>query len=300
MAQPQTTLGIPEFLKPTLSKVFGTNMKERLDWEDSGYVVSTISDAYIDDRERASTGPAKVKNQNELAELDSGSVGFGKRYTMVATGVRIVVSEEVIRFAKYDEVVDGTEDCALSLKLNQEYTGADVFIKAYTSGYNGGDGVTFASASHPLVNGGTFSNQLSVFMSLSQPSIEQMCVNARRMPDSNGYQVNGFKINKLVIPPDLEFETMRILKSANQSDTANNAINALKSKNIDYHVNTYLTATDEYVGITNAKVGLRWVWAVKPEFRDDGDMIRYSKTFSGYQNYDCGWTDPRGAYFSNT
>jgi len=300
MASIQTTLQVPEFLYPTINKIFGTNMKERLEWEDSGYQVSTSDKAYIDDRERASTGPARVKNEGELAELDSGSVGFGKRYTMTAYGLRITVSEEMIRFCQYDEVVDGAKDCTQSLKLNQEYTAADPFIKAYTSGYNGGDGVTFASASHPLVNGGTFTNQLSVFMSLSETAVETMCTNARRMPDSNGYQVNGFKIQKLVVPPELEFDVMRILKSANQNDTANNAINALKSKNIDFHVNTYLTATDEWMGITNAKVGLRFIWAVKPELRDDNDQIRYTKTFSGYQNYDCGWTDPRGVFFSNT
>jgi hypothetical protein len=300
MANAQTTLGIPEFLYPTINKIFGANMKDRLDWEDSGYVVSTSAKAYIDDKERASVGPARVKNQNELAELESGSIGFGKRYTMVATGLRVVVSEETIRFSQYEEVVDGTKDCALSLKLNQEYTGADVFIKAYTSGYNGGDGVTFASASHTLPNGGTYSNQLPTFMSLSETAIETMWAAARRMPDSNGYQVNGFRIKKIVAAPENEFELDRILKSAQQNDTANNAINALKNKGVESHINTYLTATDEWIGITDAKVGLRWIWAVKPEFRDDGDMIRMSKTYSGYQNYDCGWTDPRGAFFSNT
>ena len=63
---------------------------------------------------------------------------------MVATGLRVVVSEETIRFSQYDEVVDDAEDCALGCNLRQEFDGADVFIKAYTSGYNGGDGVTFA------------------------------------------------------------------------------------------------------------------------------------------------------------
>lgn len=300
MANAQTTLGNYEFLKPTLDEVFGTNAKKRMDWEDSGFKVSTTSDAYVDDRERASTGPARVKNQNELAELDSGSIGFGKRYTMVAYGLRVIVSEEMMRFSKYQEAIDGTADCRQSLDLAQEYIAADVFVNAYTSGFNGGDGVVLGSASHTLPNGGTYSNMLSVFMSISETAIETMCTNARRMPDSNGYQVNGFKINKLVIPPDLEFDTMRILKSANQNDTANNAINALKSKNIDFAVNTYLTATDEYFGITDAKVGLRFIWAVKPEFRDESDPFRFSKTFSGYMNFDCGWTDPRGVYCSNT
>lgn len=300
MANAQTTLGNYEFLFDTLDEVFGTNGKKRMDWEDCGFKVSNTSDAFVDDRERAGTGPARVKNQNELAELDSGSIGFGKRYTMIAYGLRVIISEEMLRFAKQQEAIDGAKDCRLSLDLTQEYIAADVFINAYTSGFNGGDGVVLGSASHTMPNGGTYSNMLSVFMSLSETAVETMCTNARRMPDSNGYQVNGFKINKLVVPPDLEFDVMRILKSANQNDTANNAINALKSKNIDYAVNTYLTATDEYAAITDAKSGLRAIWAVKPEFRDESDKLRYSKVFSGYMNGAWGWTDPRGVYLSNT
>jgi len=98
----------------------------------------------------------------------------------------------------------------------------------------------------------------------------------------------------------LEFRCMRILKSANQNDTANNAINALKSKNIDMGVNRYFTSSTQYGAKTDAKAGLRFVWREKPSFDDESDEKRKSKTFIGYERFAVGWTNPRGVYLSNT
>jgi hypothetical protein len=301
MANPAAnTATIAPFLKPTLDIVWGSNIKGKLDWEDSGFDVSNTTDAFIDDQERASTGPMQVKVENELAAIDSFATGYSKRYMMVAYAQRVIVSKEAIADAKYEEAVNGAADVAQAAKLTQEYTAAAVWINAYTAGYNGGDGVVLGSASHPLVKGGTYSNMLTTFMSLSETSIETMVINASQMPDSNGWLVNGYNIKKMIIPKALEFRCMRILKSANQNDTANNAINALKSKNIDMGVNRYFTSSTQYGAKTDAKAGLRFVWREKPSFDDESDEKRKSKTFIGYERFAVGWTNPRGVYLSNT
>ena len=301
MANPAANLAtIAPFLKPTLDTVWGTNIKGSLDWEDSGFAVSNTQDAYIDDQERASTGPMQVKIENELAAIDSFATGYSKRYTMVAYAQRVIVSKEAIADAKYEEAVNGAADVAQAAKLTQEYTAAAVWINAYTSGFNGGDGVVLGSASHPLVKGGTYSNMLTTFMSLSETAIETMAINASQMPDSNGWLVNGYDIKKIVVPKALEFRLMRILKSAQQNDTANNAINALKTKNYGMGVNRYFTSSTQYGAVTNAKAGLRFVWREKPSFDDESDEKRKSKTFIGYERFAVGWTNPRGVYLSNT
>lgn len=288
------------FLKPTLDTVWGTNIKGKLDHEESGFEYSNTQDAYIDDQERASTGPMRVKVQNELAEIDAFAVGYPTRYYMIAYAQRIVVSKEAIADCKYDEAVNGTADLAQAAKLTQEYTAAGVWINAYTAGYVGGDGVVLGSASHKLVKGGTYSNMLNTYQSLSETAIETMCINASQMPDSNGWIVNGYDIKKMVVPKALEFRLMRILKSANQNDTANNAINALKSKNIGMGVNRYFTSSTQYGAVTDAKAGLRFIWREKPSFDDESDAQRRSKTFVGYERFAVGWTNPRGVFLSNT
>lgn|SRR5678815_1191884 len=295
-----TTSTIAPFLKPTLDKVWGTKIKGKLDWEDSGFDASNTQDSYVDDQERAGTGPMRVKVQNELAEIDAFASGYPTRYWMVAYAQRIIVSKEAIADCKYEEAVNGTRDLANAAKLTQEYTAAGVWINAYTSGYTGGDGVVLGSASHKLVKGGVYSNMLSTFMSLSETAIETMWINASQMPDSNGYLVNGYTLEKMIVPAALEFRCMRILKSANQNDTANNAINALKSKNIGMGVNRYFTSSTQYGAKTNAENGLRFIWREKPSFDDESDAQRRSKTFVGYERFAVGWSDPRGVYLSNT
>src|SRR6476646_8213968 len=187
MANPAAnTATIAPFLKPTLDIVWGSNIKGKLDWEDSGFAVSNTTDSYVDDQERASTGPMQVKVENELAAIDSFATGYSKRYVMVAYAQRVIVSKEAIADAKYVEAVNGAADVAQAAKLTQEYTAASVWINAYTSGFNGGDGVVLGSASHPLVKGGTYANMFTTFMSLSETAIETMVINASQMPDSNG------------------------------------------------------------------------------------------------------------------
>ena len=303
MAQPaQSTASGFVFLKPTLNKIWGTNIKGKLDWEDSGFDVSTSKDFYIDDQERASTGPMQVKVQNELAEIDSSNVGFGTRYYLVSYAQRVLVSYEMKKFSKYDEALNGTKDTAQAAKLTQEYTAADVWIKAYTTGYVGGDGVVLGSASHTLVNGGTYSNMFAAYMSLSEIALETMWANASQMPDSNGWIVNGYQIKKIVVPAQLEFQAMRLLKSANQAETANNAINAIKSKNIGMGVNRYLTSTTQWGGVTNVEenTGLRFIWGTRPEFFEDNDGSRMTTSYIGYEQFAVGWTNPRAVYLSNS
>src|SRR5512144_2000390 len=154
------TSTVAPFLKKTLDKIWGTNIKGELDWKDSGFEESNTQDAYVDDQERASTGPMQVKVENELAPIDAFAIGYSQRYWMVAYAQRIVVSKEAIADCKYEEAVNGAKDLANAAKLTQEYTAASVYINAYTTGFTGADGVVLGSASHKLVKGGTYSNIL--------------------------------------------------------------------------------------------------------------------------------------------
>ncbi len=175
---------------------------------------------------------------------------------------------------------------------------ANIFIRAFNSSYTGGDGKEMCSTAHLLPKGGTYSNMFTTGMSMSETAIEQMWVNLAKMPSSNGL-IRGYNLKKLVIPKDLKFRTARILKSEQQNDTANNAVNVLKGMGIEVVDNQYLTSTTNFWGITDAEVGLKWVWRERPKFRQHNTEDNLTATFSGYQRFDCGWTDPRGVYGSN-
>lgn len=296
----QLTNHNPSSLKATLDDVWGDEMKGKLVWESMGYKVKTTKDAYIDDQEYASMGVMPVKEEGAMAATDDLQEGYSTRYDVVTYALRGIISEEAIADCKYDKAVDMAGGIAIAAKLAQEFEGANPFIRAFTAGYIGGDGEVLCSAAHPLPKGGTFSNLLSTAMSLSELALETMSVNMAKLPSSNGYVTNGVKLVQINIPEDLKFRAHRILKSSGQNDTANNATNALKDMGgIGVSTNRYFTSSTNWFGISDAKVGLKWVWRHKPEFREHNTEDNYTKTFVGYQRFVCGWTNPRAVYGSN-
>jgi hypothetical protein len=121
----------------------------------------------------------------------------------------------------------------------------------------------------------------------------------------NAVNERGLKIalmpKSLIIPTALAFEATRILKSSGQYDTANNAINALKSMGVfpeGAKVNHYLTDNDAWFVRTNAPNGLKYFSREAPEFAQDNDFDTSNLKYKGYERYSFGWTDFRGVYGS--
>ncbi|HET7742939.1 MAG TPA: hypothetical protein VFL67_20015 [Mycobacterium sp.] len=296
-----TTSNIPSTLKPTLDLIFGNDQKKTKYWMDLGFKVSNSSDAYEDDQEFAGTGIAPPKVQGAMLAIDTVQQGFAKRYMHVTSGLRLIVSEEALDDCKYDEAIKGTENLSTSLSLTQEYESASVFVNSFSSSYVGADALSLCNTAHLLPKGGTFSNMLSTAMSLSETAIETMCANMTQLPASNGYIVNGYQPKRIVVPPQLWFRANRILKSTQQNDTNNNAINVLKGMGIQIadQGNPYLTSTTNWWLVSDLKAGLRFIWRKKPMFRQHNTEDNYTATFSGVQRFSVGWTDPRDVYGSN-
>jgi hypothetical protein len=298
MAQPLKTSNIDASLKETLDVVWGDEMKGALQWESMGFKVTSTTDKWVDDQEYAGLGLAQLTPEGGQIPLDSVQQGFSTRYTQVKFALGFVVSEEAKMFNKYDKAIDDTGNLARSMKWTQEYSAASIFINSASTSYVGGDGVALASASHPLAKGGTFSNTLSTPMSLSETAVETMRTNMRKLPSSNGL-IRGYALKKLVVPEELWFRANRVLKSDQQNDTANNAVNVLKGMGIEIVSNSFLTSTTNWWGISDASNGLRWIWAKKPMFRSHNVEDNYTVRANGIMLFANGWTDPRGVYMSN-
>jgi hypothetical protein len=115
----------------------------------------------------------------------------------------------------------------------------------------------------------------------------------------------GLKISitpkSLIIPVNLQFEAARILKSVGQNDTANNAINAMKSMGTfsdGFRINHYLTDTDAWYVRTNVESGLRFFQRKAVVFAQDGDFDTSNIKYKASERYSVGWSDWRGLYGS--
>ena len=293
------TANISASLKETLLFAFRTSLEGAETWKKCGFKEMTSNDAYEDMVEYAGLGLAPEKKQLAQMSVDVVQQGYTTRFNQVAYAIMMPVSEEAIRFKKYNEAIDGAASIAESLKQTVEFLCSDVFGNAFDgTNFAGADGKAFCAIDHPLIKGGSFSNRMATDMSLSETAVETQITMCRKMVGSAGLPV-GVIPKKIVVPPDLEWEAKRILKSEQQNDTMNNAINAIKDEGITYSVNRYLPSTSNWFTVTDAKRGLLVIWTMKPDFREYNTEANRAKVFDGYEMLAVGGVDPRCLIGSN-
>lgn len=252
-------------------------------------------------------GLAARKEQLQQVAIDVPKQNYTKRINVIAYAIMVPASEEAIRFLKAGTgplrtVVQPAQMAARSMKQTNEVLASDVYGNAFSSSFTGMDGVALVSASHKLGRGGTDSNYIGT-VSLSQSGIEAAMVQSRSFKDDVGLPVgimDGKRI--LVIPPAYEFEAERILTSTLQSNTANNAINTLKDKNISPQVNRYLpSSTNWFIRNMGEKQCLIALFETKPNLDDFGDDKTMTKYFRAYEmcafDFGLNWRGIQGSDF---
>lgn len=243
---------------------------------------------------------APIKGESENIVYDSHSQGMTKRYTHITYGLGYMLSREEIEDNLYPQLMrDRSMALGNSIKQTIETVCANVLNNGFDSNYTGADGVALFSTAHPMGRGGTYQNTLSVAADLSESALEQACIDIMTVKDEAGL-ITTLYPEKLIIPPQLKFDAERILKSTAQNDTANNAINALRSTGSikDVVINQYLTDTDAWFIKTTAMKGLRMYMRRAPAVDDDTDFDSENVKYKSTVRFAAGWTDARGIYGS--
>ena len=190
------------------------------------------------------------------------------------------------------------EALAFSMRQTKEVVGSNVYNRAFTSTYTGGDGKELCATDHPNVTGGTWANELSVAANLSEAALEQMCIDLMKFTNDRGLRIN-VQPQCLIIPVDLVFEAERILKSDGRVATADNDLNALKLMGKfpqGVKVNHYLTSTSAYFIKTNVPNGMKYFERKGDSFGSDNDFDTSNAKFKASARYSFGWTDPRSIF----
>jgi hypothetical protein len=180
----------------------------------------------------------------------------------------------------------------------KETLAANVLNRAFTAGFNGGDGVILNSNAHPLGNGATWSNLLTTSAALSQTSLEQMLIQVRQAVDNSGKKIR-LNPEKLVVAPGNVFQAEVLLKSVLRAGTANNDINPVKSMGLlssNTAVISRLTSATAWWIKTDASEGMKLVPRRSLEKSMEGDFETDSMRYKATERYDIGWTDPRALF----
>lgn len=211
-----------------------------------------------------------------------------------------VVTREAFEDDLYDVVGQRkAQGLAFSMRQTKEIVGANVYNRAFTAGYTGGDGVTLLNSAHPNVAGGTWSNVLATAADLSEASLEQACIDIAGFTNDRGLRI-AVRPTSLIIPRQIMFEAHRILKSDGRVGTDLNDPNALKDMGLFQNVivNHYLTDADAWFLRTNIPQGMKHFERRGDKFDMDNDFDTENAKFKATGRYSFGWTDPRGLFGS--
>ena len=259
----------------------------------------TSRKAFEEDVGISSFGLAQVKPEGTAITWDTETQGFITRYTHINYGLGFIVTKEAFDDDQYDVVAERrARGLAFSMRQTKETVAANVYNRAFNSSYTGGDGVQLISSAHPNVAGGTWSNTATVNANLSEAALEQAIVDIARFTNDRGLKIQVMP-KSIIVPPELQFEAERILKSQYRVGTSNNDISALVSMGKfpeGVRLNYYLTSTTAYYIRTNAPDGMKYFSRTDDAFTEDNDWDTENAKFKATARYSFGWTDPRALY----
>jgi phage major head subunit gpT-like protein len=210
------------------------------------------------------------------------------------------ITREVVDDDQYDIVGQRkAQGLAFSMRQTKEVVGANVYNRAFSSSYLGGDGKELLATDHPNLAGGTWANELTTAADLSEASLEQACIDIAAFTNDRGLLI-AVRPKTLIIPRQLMFEAKRILSSDGRVATADNDLNALKTLGVIPQVvtNHYLTDVDAWFIRTDAKHGMKYFERRADEFGMDNDFDTENAKYKATGRYAFGWTDPRGLFGS--
>ena len=289
----------PSELWPGVKAFFGKTYKELPKQYSQVFETLTSDKAYEEIVETTGYGLAVQKNEGQAVTYDLDGEGYKSRLTHVVYALGWMVSREAIDDNQYKAQANRrSEMLAFSMRQTAEQVHANIFNRAFTSGYTGGDGALLCSTAHPTSSGNQ-ANTPTVAVDLNEASLEDELVELKLMKNNRGLRINVMP-KRLIVPPQLMFVAQRLLKSTGQSGTANNDVNAVKSMGLinGTKVISRLTSTTMW-GLTtsvNKDNGLKLIMRRKLERSMEGDFETDSMRYKATERYAFGWTDPRGVY----
>ncbi len=295
-----STGSFPKALWPGINEWFGIAYNE----QDMQYMYCfdtfTSESNYEEDVLASGFPMAPKKPEGTPYSYATTNQGYVARYIHEPYGLGYMLTYEEMKDNKYMNLARSrTTGLALSMAQTKETVAANVFNRATSSGFNGGDGVVLLSAAHPS-KVGNWSNILSPAADLSETSIEDLIIQIMKAENEDGHKIK-LRPQSLLLPVDLYFEATRILKSELQNDTANNPINALRVTAQfpkGFYLNNYFTDTDRWFIRTDCPNGMKHFQRDRIPVERDNDFHTKNLYFASYDRYSYYWSDPRQVYGS--
>ena len=288
-------------LLPGLNALFGLQYKTYDQEHEEIYETETSERSFEEETKLSGFSAAPVKNEGSALAYDNAQEAWTARYNHETIALGFSLTEEAIEDNLYDSLsARYTKALARGMAYTKQVKAAAVINNGFTSGYNGGDGVTLFSTAHPLISGGTNSNRPSTGADLNETSLEAAVIQIAGWTDERGLLIAA-KPTKLIVPPALQFVATRLLETSLRVGTTDNDINAIKNNGSipgGYTVNHYLTDTNGWYLCTDVPNGMKHFVRTPLSNGMDGDFDTGNVRYKSRERYSFGWSDPLGMFGS--
>ena len=288
-------------LLPGLNALFGLEYARYGEEHKEIYETETSERSFEEETKLSGFAAAPVKNEGSSIAYDNAQEAFTARYTHETIAMGFSITEEAVEDNLYDSLSSRyTKALARGMAYTKQVKAAYVLNNAFAGGPTYGDGVVLCSTAHPLVSGGTNSNTPSTPSDLNETSLENAVIQIAAWTDERGLLIAA-KPRKLIVPPNLQFVSTRLLETELRVSTADNDINALKNNGSipeGYTVNHFLTDTNAWFLCTDVPNGLKHFIRTPMSTGMDGDFDTGNVRYKARERYSFGVSDPLGIFGS--
>ena len=288
-------------LLPGLNALFGMEYEKYGEEHAEIFETESSDRSFEEETKLSGFGAAPVKNEGSAIAYDNAQEAWTARYNHETISMGFSVTEEAIEDNLYDSLSSRyTKALARAMAYTKQVKAAAILNNAFDSNYTYGDGVELCATNHPLVSGGTNSNEPATGADLNETSLEAAIIQIAGWTDERGLLIAA-KPRKLVVPPDLQFVATRLLETELRTATADNDINAMRSMGSipeGYTVNHYLTDTNAWFLMTDVPNGLKHFVRTPMQTSMDADFDTGNSRYKARERYSFGVSDPLGIFGS--
>ena len=288
-------------LLPGLNALFGLEYETYGEQHKEIFETETSERSFEEETKLSGFSAAPVKNEGSAIAYDNAQEAWTARYQHETIALGFSLTEEAIEDNLYDSLsARYTKALARAMAYTKQVKAANILNNGFSSTYTGGDGVELFSTAHPLVSGGTNSNEPATAADLNETSLEAAVIQIAAWTDERGLLIAA-KPRKLIVPPSLMFVATRLLETELRVSTNNNDINAIKNNGSipgGYTVNNFLTDNNAWFLTTDVPNGLKHFVRTPMSTGMDGDFDTGNVRYKARERYSFGWSDPLGVFGS--
>jgi len=246
---------------------------------ESAGAVKTSKRAYEEAAYYAGFGMVAGKGEGEAITYDELVQGPTKRWTHRTFGLGCRITEELIEDSLYPDLPTEMESFTRELGVAARETLNVLTFDVFNSGtgtttHTGGDALAIFSGAHTQLRGGTWSNLLSPAADLSATTLQTALDNFENQKDDTGKWARN-RAQWILVNPSNAWKAKELLNSGYDPESANNAVNTLKERNLKLVSTPYYTDTDAFTLISepaHSNAGLLAFLRRKVTFAKDGDF----------------------------